>query len=237
MNTLPKIPTGIQGLDTLLGDGLIPGAFCILDGDAMSATHLAALNFAANGLNSGEGCVYLCTKDFGENLLQELGAKGASLKGNLLSIVDAYSALADPQVRDGEIIQYVSFVSDLPKLSHLAVTAMSKLFSNGTMQQRIVIESVDTMIMYLPVQAIYRFLFFLKAKIKSFKGIALVLFSSDLCPENDRRMLLELADVVIKMESSSNLIKVFVPSKAPASGRFHSEGDILKVVPHGRTVQ
>jgi KaiC/GvpD/RAD55 family RecA-like ATPase len=231
MNSLPKTPTGIDGLDALLGGGLAPGTFVVLDGDPMSAAHVLALEFAAKGIAAGEGCVYLTTKEFGENLAQELVGAGALDAGKRLSIVDAYSALADPQVRDTEMIQYVSSVSDLPKLSHLTVTGMSNLFSSGTMQQRAVIESVDTMMMYLPVQAIYRFLFFIKARVRSFKGTALVVLSSDL--EKDRGVLLELADVVMRMESPTGTIKVTLPSRMPASGRYAVDEGGLRIMPNG----
>lgn len=229
---LPRVSTGIPGLDALLDGGLNPGAFVILDGDPMSAAHVLALEFAAKGIGAGDGCVYLTTKEFGETLAQELVGAGALDAGKRLSIVDAYSALADPQIRDTETIQYVSSVSDLPKLSHLTVTAMSNLFSSGVVQQRAVIESIDTMMMYLPIQAIYRFLFFVKAKVRSFKGTALVVLSTDLCQEKDRGILMELADVVIRMESATSTIKVTIPSRASATGRYSVDGTGLKISPN-----
>jgi KaiC/GvpD/RAD55 family RecA-like ATPase len=233
MNGLPKVPTGIPGLDALLDGGLTPGAFVILDGDPMSAVHVLALEYAAKGIAAGDGCVYLSTKEFGETLAQELVGAGALDAGKRLSIVDAYSALADPQIRDTEMIQYVSSVSDLPKLSHLTVTAMSNLFSSGVIQQRAVVESVDTMMMYLPIQAIYRFLFFIKAKVRSFKGTSIAVLSTDLCQEKDRGILMELADVVIRMESASSTIKVTMPSRPPATGRYSVDDNGLKISPNG----
>jgi KaiC/GvpD/RAD55 family RecA-like ATPase len=230
---LPKVSTGIPGLDALLNGGLAPETFVILDGDPMSAVHVLALQYAAKGIAAGDGCVYLSTKEFGDNLAQELVVAGAMDPGNRLSIVDAYSALADPQMRDTERIQYVSSVSDLPKLSHLTVTAMSNLFAAGIVQQRAVIESVDTMMMYLPIQAIYRFLFFIKARVRSFKGTAVVVLSTDLCQEKDRGILMELADVAIRMESSNGSIKVTVPSRMPATGRYSTDETGLKITPNG----
>jgi circadian clock protein KaiC len=230
---LPKTPTGMQGLDALLDGGLAPGAFVILDGDPMSAAHLIALQYASKGLESGDGCVYLSTKEFGENLAQELTASSAAGAVKRLCIVDAYTALADPQVRDTENIQYVSSVSDLPKLSHLVVTAMSNAFAGGAVQQRTVIESVDTFMMYVPIQAIYRFLFFIKAKVRMFKGSAFVVLNTDMCQETDRRILTELADVVVRIEGGSGVIRVIQPSKPPATGRCAVEGGAVVITPNG----
>ncbi|MEW5936386.1 MAG: RAD55 family ATPase [Candidatus Thermoplasmatota archaeon] len=236
MNFVPKASTGIQDLDAMLGGGIVPGTFCILDGDPMSAVHHLALEYARHGLRSGEGCVYLCTKEFGENILQEIMLGGVPQVG-LLSIIDAYTALADPDVTDTDAIQYVSSVSDLPKLTHVVVQAMSKLYTAGVMQQRMVIESVDTLKMYLSIQAIYRFLFFIKAKVKAFKGTALVVFSTDLCPEQDRRVLLELADIVIRMESATSSVRVMIPSKVPTTGKYSANSGALTIMPTGVTAR
>jgi hypothetical protein len=110
---------------------------------------------------------------------------------------------------------------------------MSNLFSSGVIQQRAVVESVDTMMMYLPIQAIYRFLFFIKAKVRSFKGTSIAVLSTDLCQEKDRGILMELADVVIRMESASSTIKVTMPSRPPATGRYSVDDNGLKISPNG----
>ncbi|MBI5000982.1 MAG: hypothetical protein HZB92_05590 [Euryarchaeota archaeon] len=232
MPDLPRIPTGVPGLDALLEGGLAPGSFCMIEGDPMSATHYLVLACAAAGLAADEGCTFLCTKEFGETVAQEIGAQGVSV-AKRLSVVDTYSFQIDSNVHDTDMIQYVSSVSDMPKLSHVVISAMSKHYSSGIMQQRLLIESVDTMAMYVPMQAVYRFLFFLKAKVKAFKGIGIFVYTSAVEGSNDRTMLIELADALVRLSSADDSVKVTIPARGTRSGKYSFSDDRLDIMPFG----
>jgi circadian clock protein KaiC len=56
---LDPLPSGIPGLDPLLGGGLLPGSVTLLSGSAGIGKSTMALQFVAEGVRRGEPCLYV----------------------------------------------------------------------------------------------------------------------------------------------------------------------------------
>ena len=79
--SLPKAPTGIQGLDELTGGGLPKGRPTLLCGSAGCGKTLLAMEFLVRGaVESGEPGVFMCFEENTDELAKNFASLGHDLK-------------------------------------------------------------------------------------------------------------------------------------------------------------
>lgn len=76
---LKKIPTGIEGLDDVLGGGLPDSRIFLIEGNPGSGKTTVALQFLLDGAKKGEPCVYVTLSETTEELRQVAESHGWSL--------------------------------------------------------------------------------------------------------------------------------------------------------------
>ena len=95
---LPRISTGIIGLDALLGGGFIKGRSYLLTGDTGTGKTVACLQFLASGLAHGEKAVYVTVDERPAEILASAASFSWDLQqyiqGKSLVILDAASGSA-----------------------------------------------------------------------------------------------------------------------------------------------
>lgn len=217
-----RLPTGIKGLDDLLGGGLRAGSVCILTGQAMSGRELLAQEYFFRGLREEEGVIYVTTKNFTEEIMEDMAEMNWVLdtaRGQYV-FIDAYSPQSDPTLQDSPTIKYVSSVTDFAKLSNVIMTTMSNFNSEGISSQRIAFDSVDALLMFVSPSATYRFLSYLRAKIKAFKATAFFLLQPELHDEKAAKTVMQLADVTIHLDVDDSRIDVMQLRKPKRTARY-----------------
>jgi len=205
-----KTKTGIECIDAALDGGIRSGSFCLITGPSLSGRDLLAQQFFYGGIESEEGGTYVTTKNFSDDIINQMAEKGmflASHEGKYI-FVDCYSAQSDPTLQDTPTVKYVASVADFAKLSNAIVSTMSEFMSKGIYGQRLVFDSVDTVLMYVSPAGVYRFLSYLRAKIKAFKGVSFFLMQPDLHEEKDVKTIMQLADAHIDLDPDKSQMTV-----------------------------
>ncbi|HEX9708484.1 MAG TPA: RAD55 family ATPase [Candidatus Thermoplasmatota archaeon] len=202
-----RVPTGVKGLDTALGGGLRVGSLAVVVGSTMSGRDVLAQQFFAHGLSRGEAAVYVTTKDFADDVFARLGELGfdrGTHKGSY-KVIDAYSTQSDPTLEDRPDVTYVPSIADFAKLSNAVITTMSSFLTDGHHRQRIAFDSLDTVLMYVNAQGVFRLLSYLRAKVKAFGATSVFLLEPGLHEERDVRTLLQLADAYIELTEDAEI--------------------------------
>ena len=75
-----RIPSGIQGLDKLIGGGFIPTDTYLITGGTGTGKTLFCCQFLWEGLNSGEKCVYFTLEETPEDILKDAEEFGWDFK-------------------------------------------------------------------------------------------------------------------------------------------------------------
>jgi len=93
---LKRVKTGVEGLDSLLGGGLMKGSSTVLIGPAGTLKSFIGQQFIYEGLKSGEACVYISINQDFDSIEDQVKMNfGWSLKPylekGLLKFVDVYS--------------------------------------------------------------------------------------------------------------------------------------------------
>ncbi len=72
-----RIPSGIRGLDVLMGGGIPRGDATLVLGPSGAGKTIGCLNFIAEGLSRGERCLYITFQDTANQLVEMAGTFGA----------------------------------------------------------------------------------------------------------------------------------------------------------------
>jgi len=225
--------TGIDGLDQLLNGGLRPGALCLLVGPSMSGRGTLARGYFYQGLKEGGASMYVTTKNFSDDVISLLEEKKWLLHPHLgrYVFIDAYSPQSDPSLKDSEEVKYVASVADFARLTNAIVSSMSEYLARGMDHQRVVFDSVDTILMYVSAQGVYRFLSYLRAKIKGFRASSIFLIEPELHEDRQVRTLYQLADVIIEVKPDQGVVEVTQPGLPKRRGAYRVTDVGFIVVP------
>jgi len=214
--------TGIDGLDALLNGGLKPGALSLLIGPSMSGRGTLARQYFFQGLKEESGSIYVTTKNFTEDIVTLMEEKQWNLEpyeGRYV-FIDAYSPQSDPSLKDSMDVKYVASVADFARLTNAIVSTMSEYLAQGVHNQRVVFDSIDTVLMYVSAQGVYRFLSYLRAKIKGFRASSIFMIEPALHEDRQVKTLLQLADVVIDIRPEQGTVEVTQPGLPKRRGAF-----------------
>jgi KaiC/GvpD/RAD55 family RecA-like ATPase len=205
-----RTKTGIEAIDAALDGGIRSGSFVLISGPSLSGRELLAQQFFFAGISSEEAGTYITTKEFMVDVIAQMAEKGMDLSKyeTKYIFVDSYAPQSDPSLQDTPTVKYVSSVADFAKLSNCIITSLGDFMSKGIYQQRLVFDSVDTVLMYVSPAGVYRFLSYLRAKIKGFKAISFLLIQPDLHEEKDVKTIMQLSDVLIEMDPVSGQLTI-----------------------------
>ncbi|UCC92691.1 MAG: hypothetical protein JSW25_08505 [Thermoplasmata archaeon] len=225
--------TGIEGLDDLLAGGLKPGALCVLLGPSMSGRGTLARQYFYQGLKEDDHSIYVTTKNFTEDIVTLMEEKQWSLDKHTghYVFIDAYSPQSDPSLKDSVDVKYVASVADFARLTNAIVSTMSENLAQGVHNQRVVFDSIDTVLMYVSAQGVYRFLSYLRAKIKGFRASSVFMIEPELHEDRQVKTLFQLADVVIELKAEEGIVEVTQPGMPKRRGAFRVVESGCVVVP------
>src|SRR4051812_31393917 len=92
-----RCPSGVDGLDDILGGGLPRGCFYLVQGDPGSGKTTLALQFLLEGVRRGEKVFYITLSETKQELLKVARSHGWSLEGIPLLELSAIESLLRPE--------------------------------------------------------------------------------------------------------------------------------------------
>lgn len=96
MDAIERIPSGSQGLDTILNGGLPPNRLYLVEGSPGAGKTTLALQFLQQGVALNERCLYITLSETSEELEAVAASHGWSLKGiDLFELASAEEVLGD----------------------------------------------------------------------------------------------------------------------------------------------
>ncbi|MFQ6063793.1 MAG: RAD55 family ATPase [Methanosarcinales archaeon] len=217
-----NVKTGIEGLDALFEGSLKSGSFCLVIGPSFSGTEVLIQQYFYNGLELNEGAIYVTTKYFTEDVIGIMQERGFDITKypDKYRFIDAYAPQADPSLQDTDKIRYVPAIADIPRFSSALLYTMSGFTSFGFSKQRLSFDSIDALLMHVSPLGVYRFLSYLRAKMRGFKSTGFFLIQPDLHEEKTIKIIMQLVDVTIQLDHDNKEILVFQSGKETKKAKY-----------------
>ncbi len=120
----PRCPSGISGLDNILGGGLPPNCFYLVQGDPGAGKTTLALQFLLEGLRRGESVFYITLSETEAELFKVAHSHGWSLDRIPLLELSAIDNLLRP---DAQTTVFHPSELELNKITNLLLEHIQKL--------------------------------------------------------------------------------------------------------------
>lgn len=136
-NQPPLVGLGIAGLDHILNGGLAPNRLYLVEGHPGAGKTTLALQFLLEGVQRGEGCLFVTLSESEEELRTSAGSHGWTLQGiNILEIIPSeeslkpdsrYTMYHPSEVELGETVKRVLTEAERSKPVRLVFDSLSEL--------------------------------------------------------------------------------------------------------------
>ncbi|MFC7137300.1 RAD55 family ATPase [Halobaculum litoreum] len=184
-------------VDTLEAE-IEPGSNVLVTGPPLSGKRVA-LDVLAEGTRKGEGAIMVTTKDSADRLLSQF-EKRESYEGRPVAVVDTVTRQQGVgDVRDSDRIKYTSSPVDMTGIGIKLSEFLEAFYKDrGIRQNRVMVHSLSTLLMYSDLQTVFRFLHVFTGRIQSVDGLGLYCIDSTAHDDQTMNTLKQLFDGIIE---------------------------------------
>ncbi|MFC6785990.1 RAD55 family ATPase [Halobaculum halobium] len=182
-----------------LGAEIEPGSNVLLTGPPLSGKRELALDVLAEGTRNGEGAIMVTTKDSADRLLKQF-EKREPYEGRPVAVVDTVTRQQGVNdVRDSDRIKYTSSPVDMTGIGIKLSSFLEAFYKDrGIRQNRVMVHSLSTLLMYSDLQTVFRFLHVFTGRIQSVDGLGLYCLDSTAHDDQTMNTLKQLFDGIIE---------------------------------------
>lgn len=177
----------------------LPGGSYLLAGPAMSGKYELLLDFIAEGVEVGDGVLFVTTNESAGPILEDIEGELGSLPEQI-RLVDC---VAERQGTEGrypsERVEYVSSPGDLTGIG-IGVSEQLRRFVEADVNQiRLCFYSLSTLLMYTELETVFRFLHVLSGRVDSIGALGLFALDPTTHEPSTVNTLKQLFDGVIEV--------------------------------------
>ncbi|WP_396612713.1 RAD55 family ATPase [Haloferax sp. S1W] len=175
-----------------------PGTNLLISGPPLTGKRALALDILAAGTERGEGSIIVTTKDGADRILNDY-AKRIDYEGKPVSVVDCVTRQQGVgDVRDDERIKYTSSPVDMTGIGIKLSEVLQEYYQQRDLKQnRIMLHSLSTLLMYADLQTVFRFLHVFTGRIQSVGGLGLFAIDADAHDDRTMNTIKQLFDGII----------------------------------------
>ncbi|MDI6708367.1 MAG: hypothetical protein QME47_04710 [Candidatus Thermoplasmatota archaeon] len=205
-------------ISELITKELKPGSACLILSSPLAGREQFIRQLFYESLFSNYAAIYVTTDNFADDIIKYIETLGYELKDREYVFIDTYSQQANPALEDSENIKYVASVADLAKLSNNIVSSLGKLTKKSSL---LIFNSLDTLLMHVSPQSVYRFLYYLRAKTRFASTTSLLMLDPKLHDEKVIKMICQLSDVLININEERNLLELTFASSLKKAIKYN----------------
>ena len=178
------------------------GSNLLVKGPPLTGKRQIALQILASGTDRGDGAIVVSTKDSADKLSDEYEEFVGSIEGGPFGVVDCVTkqrgvgnAENTPQVK------YASSPVDMTGIGIQLSEFLQEFYETRNVKQnRVLLHSVSTLLMYSNLQTVFRFLHVFTGRVQSADGLGLYVIDSTAHEQQTLNTLKQLFDGVIEVE-------------------------------------
>ncbi|MDZ7689003.1 MAG: ATPase domain-containing protein [Halobacteriales archaeon] len=195
---------GLSQIDELLG-GVPEGTNLLVKGTSVSGRDDFVRAVVTQGIGNDNSTVYVTTDRSADEILETY-----SCDNDRLGVVDCVTksrGVEEPE--ETETVKFASSPSDMTGVGVKVSTLLERIRDRrGIEGNRVLVESVSTLLMYSNLETVFRFLHVFTGRIRSIDGIGIFVIDSEMHDEKDYHTLRQLFDGVVEVESEDGETRV-----------------------------
>jgi KaiC/GvpD/RAD55 family RecA-like ATPase len=162
-----------------------PGTNILLTGPPLSGKRSMMMDVLAAGTDRDEGAIVVTTKDGADRVLRDY-EKRTPYEGKPVAVVDCVTQQQGGETRESDRIKYASSPVDMTGIGIKLSEFLQAFGDRGIKQNRVMVHSLSTLLMYSDLQTVFRFLHVFTGRVQSVDGLGL--FSIDSTAHDDQAM-------------------------------------------------
>ncbi|QIB74151.1 recombinase RecA [Halogeometricum borinquense] len=175
-----------------------PGTNLLISGPPLTGKRSLALDILAEGATNGDGAIIVTTKDGAKRVLSDF-EKRTTYDGKPVAVVDCVTRQQGVgEIRDDDRIKYTSSPVDMTGIGIKLSEFLQAFYQDRNIEQnRIMLHSLSTLLMYADLQTVFRFLHVFTGRIQSVEGLGLFVIDSSAHDDKTMNTLKQLFDGII----------------------------------------
>jgi KaiC/GvpD/RAD55 family RecA-like ATPase len=175
-----------------------PGTNLLISGPPLTGKRSIALDILAEGATNGDGAIIVTTKDGAKRVLSDF-EKRTPYEGKPVAVVDCVTRQQGVgEIRDDDRIKYTSSPVDMTGIGIKLSEFLQAFYQDRNIEQnRIMLHSLSTLLMYADLQTVFRFLHVFTGRIQSVEGLGLFAIDSSAHDDKTMNTLKQLFDGII----------------------------------------
>ncbi|MEY7850812.1 RAD55 family ATPase [Natrarchaeobius sp. A-rgal3] len=178
-----------------------PGTNVLIAGPPMTGKRRIAFDILKSGANRGDGSIVVTTKDSAQKVLEEFTDTLETENANI-GVVDCVTKQRGMgTVDDDPRIKYTSSPIDMTGIGIKLSEFLQKFYEDrGVTENRVLMHSVSTLLMYSDLQTVFRFLHVFTGRIQSADALGVYVIDSTAHDDQTMNTLKQLFDGIIEVE-------------------------------------
>ncbi len=187
-------------LDAGLETEVVAGTNLLVKGPPLTGKKSLALDILASGVEAGESAIIVSTKDNATRILRAF-EKRTAYENRPVAVVDCVTRQQGlDEARDDNRVKYASSPTDMTGIGiNLSEFLQTFHRDRGIEQNRIMVHSLSTLLMYADLQTVFRFLHVFTGRIQSVDGLGVFCIDSTSHDDQTMNTLTQLFDGVIEL--------------------------------------
>ncbi len=214
---------GIPELDSISKE-VEDGSNILIRGPAMAGKSSFLQRVVAEGIENDEGIIYVTTNHSGNDILNEYS--DYDINKDRFRIVDCVSerqGIGDMEETD--IISMTSSPDDMTGIGIKVSEIIEDLWELKSVEKnRVVLNSVSTLLMYSELQTVFRFLHVFTGRIRSVDGLGIFTVDSEMHSEKEFSTLNQLFDGIVEVRKEGD-----GAGQVRLSGRTNEDSDWINI--------
>ena len=178
-----------------------PGTNLLIAGPPLTGKRRMGLELLAQGAQDGEGSVVVTTRDSADRVMTDVQSLFADPDDATLGIVDCVTKHQGRSVRDSEAVKYASSPIDMTGIGIKFSEFVEEFYSQrGHQQNRILLDSLTTLLLYSDLQTVFRFMHVFTSRIESADALGVHVIESTAHDAETMNTLKQLFDGVVEVD-------------------------------------
>lgn len=201
-----KFSTGLKNLDKKLHGGLPNKAAFLLIGAPRTGKVKFLYQFVHEGIENKEPVIYLNTKKFPEDVIDDIQNIGKTKNIGLLRFIDCYTLYVGVPKTDVKIIKRVNGPNALNEINFIFTKVLKSLSSYDRI--RLAIDSCSNLLLYNPTNSVAHILQTIIGKMKTKNSVTALILDEGVHESRDVMTITSLTDGTLQLERKKRGFKL-----------------------------